>query len=158
MKTLYFIFISVSLIAGLRAQIPANAGGPLTAEEKTPASIQEKFKKEYPDVTPTWRKDEKYYVADFTDTNSFKGTTIAYDKNGNVVRRESEMENSTYPAAINNYFVKNYPGEKFKTWKSLDETGEQKYCIKREYQVLWFDKEGNYIDPEKKNEQTASAD
>jgi len=158
MKTLYFIFIFASLFVGFRAQIPATAGGPLTAEEKTPASIQEKFKKEYPEITPTWHVADNYYVADFTDTNSFKGTSIAYDKNGKVVRRESEMENSSYPAGINNYFVKNFPGEKFKTWKSQNERGEQRYCIKREYEVLWFDKEGNYIDPEKKNEQTASAD
>ena len=156
MKTLYFIFILAIFFNCLRAQIPANQGGKEPGAFQPPKEISEKFKKEYPQIIPTWRVDEKYYVADFSDTTSFKAITIVYDKKGKVMRRESEMENSSYPQAINDYFVKNYPGEKFKTWKSLDDKGIQSYCIKRPAGALWFDKEGNYIDPEKKNEQTAA--
>ena len=157
MKALYSFFILIAALNNLLAQIPAYEGGRNPQPFQPPKTIHEKFRSEYPDITPTWHVEEKYYVADFSDTVSFRGISIAYDKNGKVVRRESEMENSTYPAAINTYYVKNYPGEKFKTWKSIDDKGKHSYCIKREGGALWFDREGNYIDPQKKNEQTAAA-
>ena len=149
MKTLYALYLSLFLSVTGLSQLPAYQGGPEPSTFQPPKVVSEKFKREYPEVTPTWHVEEKYYVADFTDTISFKGISLVYDKNGKIVRRESEMENSTYPAKINDYFVKNYPGEKFKTYKCLDDKGIQSYCIKRPTGALWFDKEGNYI-PEKK--------
>jgi hypothetical protein len=154
MKNFYLLLLlSVCLAGLLRAQIPANEGGRVA--DQLPTFIEEKFKKEYPNITPTWHVDEKLYIAEFTDTNVFKGMRIAYDRNGRVVRRESEMENASYPASINDYYVKNYPGEKFKTWRSRDAKGIQRYCIKRDSDVLWFDNEGKYIDAQKKSEETA---
>jgi len=157
MKTLYSFFIFCLLLNVLSAQSPAYEGGKEPVAFQPSKKVLDKFKSEYPQITPTWKVEQNYYVADFSDTNSFKGITIVYDKNANVVRRESEMENSTYPQNINTYFVKNYPGEKFKTWKSIDDKGNHSYCIKRESEVLWFDNSGNYMDPQKKNEQTTAS-
>jgi len=148
MKILYLSLLFIFLLITVSAQVPANTGGPVA--NMPPSFIEEKFKKEYPGITPTWHMDERLYIADFTDTMSFRGISIVYDRKGKIVRRESEMENSTYPQRINDYFVKNYPGEKFKTWKCLDDKGIHSYCIKRPAGPLWFDKEGNYIEPEKK--------
>lgn len=157
MKTLYSLIAFSLLVFRLGAQIPAYEGGSKPVSFQPPKDIGDKFKKEYPEITPTWHVEEKYYIADFTDTISFKGISIVYDNNGKVVRRENEMENSSYPANINTYYVKNYPGEKFKTYKSVNDKGAPSYRIKRDSGILWFDNEGNYIDPEKKNEQTAAA-
>lgn len=156
MKILYLSVLFIFLLISLSAQIPANSGGPVA--DMPPSFIEENFKKEYPGITPTWHVDETLFIADFTDPNIFKGVSIVYDRKGNVVRRENEMENSTYPQAINEYFVKNYPGEKFKTWKCQDDKGMQGYCIKRPSGAVRFNKEGKYIEPEKKNDQTAAAE
>jgi len=158
MKTLYFIFIILSTCVIAQAQSPAYEGGNTPQSLQPPKVVAEKFKTEFPGIIPAWRIEDNYYVADFADTSSFKGRSIAYDKNAKIFRRESEVENSSYPSNINTYYMKNYPGEKFKTFKSWDEKGVPTYCIKRTSGSLWFDKEGNYINPEKKNEQTAAAD
>lgn len=156
MKTGYAVFIFYFTIGSLLAQLPAYEGGKQPQPFQPPKSIADKFRTEYPSVTPTWHVQKNNYVADFADTTTLRGISIVYDKNGKVLRRESEMENSTYPAKINTYFVTNYPGEKFKTWKCVDENGVQSYCIKRPTGPLWFDSSGNYLDPEKKNDPTAA--
>lgn len=158
MKTLYILLI-VCLMLNVKAQSPAYEGGKEPVAYQPSKKVLDKFKAEYPQITPTWKLERNNYVADFSDTTTFKAITIVYDKNAKVVRREMEVENSSYPQNINTYFVKNYPGEKFRTWKSYDDKGAQTYCIKRSEGAVWFDKEGNYIDPQKKNEEvTASAE
>lgn len=133
------------------AQIPANAGKEKTipAQVTPPQEITDKFNKEYPGIAANWRMDGKNFRAEFVDPNTFKGNCIVYDKDGNVIRRENEMENASYPSTINDYFIKHFPGEKFKTWTSLDPNGQKTYYIKRSGETVWFDKEGNYIDPKK---------
>ncbi|PBQ33546.1 hypothetical protein CNR22_17780 [Sphingobacteriaceae bacterium] len=159
MKTLYSLFIFFLMLNVLSAQSPAYEGGKEPVAYQPSKEVLDKFKSDYPQVTATWKIEKNYYVADFADTATFKGISIVYDKNANVVRRELEVENSSYPQNINTYFVKNYPGEKFRTWKSTDDKGSQTYCIKRPDGPLWFDAQGNYLDPQKKNEQaTASAE
>ena len=112
MKLLYSLALYALFLNFASAQIPAYQGGKNPVSFQPPKEIMEKFKKEFPEVNPIWRTEEKYYVADFSDTSTFKEMTIVYDKNGKVVRRESEMENSTYPGSINSFYVKNYPGER----------------------------------------------
>lgn len=159
MKTLYSLLIFSLMLNVLSAQSPAYEGGKEPVAYQPSKKVLDKFKSEYPQMTPTWKLEQNYYVADFSDTTTFKAITIVYDKNAKVVRREMEVENSSYPQNINAYFVKNYPGEKFRTWKSYDDKGAQTYCIKRSEGAVWFDKQGNYIDLQKKNEQaTASVD
>lgn len=154
MKTIYTLCLFFSVLL-FQAQLPIYEGGKNPKSFQPPPAIVEKFNSEYPEITPAWHVEKSYYVADFSDTTTLRGISIVYDKNGKIVRRESELENSTYPAKINTYFVKNYPGEKFRTWKCVDDRGTQSFCIKRPDGPLWFDNQGNYFDPEKKSEQTA---
>lgn len=156
MKKHGFLWIFISLFCVTRAQMPVNTGTSQPGKNLPPLFIENKFRQEYPDITPVWYEEDKFYIAQFTDTNVFKGINIVYDRKGKVVRRESELDNSSYPQAINDYFVKHYPGEKFRTWKSQDDQGTQRYCIRRSAGVLWFDQEGRYLEPEKKNAQTAA--
>ena len=152
MKNYLFFALLFSLLSS-GAQIPANAARDksLPAKITPPPVIEEKFKNEFPAVTPSWKMDGQNFKAEYVDPVTFKGNTIVYDKEGNVIRRENEMENSSYPQGINDYYIKRFPGEKFKTWSSQDNTGERSYFIKRENEVVWFDKEGLYIEPGKKS-------
>jgi hypothetical protein len=151
MRNFLFFALSILVLAG-SAQIPADAarGKSLPAQITPPPAIEEKFKNEHPSVTPTWSMDGQNFKAEFIDPATFKGNSIVYDKEGNVMRRENEMENSSYPQGINDFYIKKYPGEKFKTWSSQDNSGERSYFIRRDNEIVWFDKEGNYIDPQKK--------
>ena len=131
----------------VQAQIPANAAKEREVPQKItpPQIILDKFTKEYPNITPSWRMDGQNFMAEFMDPMTMKGVAIVYDKEGNVVRRENEMENSSYPQSINDYYIKTYPGEKYKTWSSLDQKGVRSFFIKREKETVWFDKEGKPV-------------
>ncbi len=150
MKQLLFIALLICTMNST-AQIPVDAGQDKTipAQVVPPQAIVDKFIKEYPGITPSWRMDGKNFQAEFVNPTTFKGNVIVYDKDGNVIRRENEMENASYPPNINTYFIKKYPGEKFKTWTTQNENGEETYYIKRNNEIVWFDKNGNYISPAK---------
>jgi hypothetical protein len=160
MKKYYlFVALSLALLTGLTAQSTSGRGRMEKPSEQAqpPQEIVDKFTKEHPGITPAWHMDGKNFAAEYVDPNTFKGISIVYAPDGSVLRRESEMENSSYPAGINDYYIKKYPGEKFKTWRSLDDKGVQSYYIKRANETVWFDQEGRYIDPEKKNGETAAS-
>jgi hypothetical protein len=160
MKKYYLLLLLSICILDITAQTPVTAGSPkeITTPVEPPSAIAEKFKNEFPGITPIWHIDGKNFVAEFVDPNTFKGISVVYDKDGNIIRRESELENSSYPSSINDYYIKKYPGEKFKTWRSADEKGQVTYYIKRQSGLVWFDKEGKYIEPEKKKEETAAVE
>jgi hypothetical protein len=141
---LLFLTLSVCMVS---AQAPLTAGRERDVPQQInpPKVILDKFTKEYPRVTPSWRMDGQNFVAEFVDPVSLKGVSVVYDKEGNVVRKESEVENASYPQGINDYYIKKYPGEKFKTWSSLDDKGERRYFIRREKETVWFDQEGHVI-------------
>src|SRR3954471_2149892 len=151
MRKILFLFCVMALVQ-LDAQVPANAAEKKALPESItpPDNILEKFNKEYPGITASWRMDGQNFKAEFVDPNTLKGNSIVYDKAGNVVRRENEMENASYPESINQYYIKHFPGEKFKTWSSQDDKGERSYYIKRNSETVWFDKEGKYIEPKRK--------
>jgi hypothetical protein len=148
-----FVLLLLSFTFFMQAQIPADAAKekPLPEKITPPQKILEKFTKEYPGVTPSWRMDGQNFMAEFVDPLTLKGCSIVYDKDANVLRRENEMENSSYPQSINDYYIKKFPGEKFKTWSSLDTKGERSYFIKREKEIVWFDKEGKPLEAVGKN-------
>jgi len=147
MKYIYFLILSF-LFLQQTAQTPLTAmkEKTLTAEVDPPAVVKENFKKEFPEVTPVWKMDGVNFRAEFVDAVSLKGRSVTYDPNGKVLRRESEMDNASYPQAINDYFIKKYPGEKFKTWTTTDAQGEKAYYIRREAGLVWFDKDGQPVE------------
>jgi hypothetical protein len=148
MKKTYLVFILTILNYGfIVSQTPVTAGKEKDVPQKItpPQVVLDKFTKTYPDITPGWKMDGKNFVASFVDPNTLKNVNIVYDKDGNVIRKETELENSSYPQSINDYYIKKYPGEKYKTWSSVDNTGTPTYYIKRATETIWFDKNGNFV-------------
>jgi hypothetical protein len=114
-------------------------------QEQVPAEIRDKFNNERPGVPAVWRKDGDNYMVNFTDPDSNRGQIIVYDKNGAVLRRESELDNTAYPQSISEYYFRHYPGEKFRTWASEDQQGVKTFFIDRKSEIIRFDKDGKMI-------------
>jgi hypothetical protein len=51
------------------------------------------------------------------------------------------------PGPINDYYNKNYPGETFRTWSTVNEKGEEYYFSNRKSETLRFNKEGKLVSP-----------
>ena len=117
MKNLIIVFFAfcINIIA---SQTPAMVGG-----IEPPVIVKETFTKQHPEITPNWSNDDKNYKATFEDPKTAKQVIIVYDKKGEVIRKESELDNMNYPKSIHEYYTKNYPEEKYTTWSVQDHTG-----------------------------------
>src|SRR4051812_27760320 len=106
MRSILFLLAYLPLFC--LAQAPATAGRAkdLTETVHPPQVVLDKFTREFPEVTPSWRMDGQNFKAEFMDPLTLKGTAIVYDKEGRVIRRENEVDNTSYPQSINDYFIK----------------------------------------------------
>ena len=148
MKKLLLLFCVALVAGGLHAQegktstntdrVPADPG-------QVPTQVTEKFNREYPGVTGGWTRDGENFRVEFTDPKTRMGHVIIYDRNGDVIRRESEVDQ--VPQTINDYYNKTYPGEKIRTWESSNAKGEKEYYTWRDKEQVRFDREGKYIAP-----------
>lgn len=144
-----FLFFVLSLVVFATPTFPQKQAkksvDSAVPQAKPPQVVIDNFTKEYPDITPGWRVDGENFIADFVDPNTLKGVRIVYDKDGRVIRRENELENASYPQSINDYFIKKYPGEKYRTWTSQDNAGVKRYFIMRQDETIYFDQEGKPV-------------
>ncbi len=94
----------------------------------------------------------------FVDPESKLGRVLVYDKKGNVVRSENEVDSTGYPTAIGDYYSDNYPGETFQVWSTDDKTGGKTlYFSNRNEETIWFDQQGKVV-PSKKANNAVKAD
>ncbi|MBA2611358.1 MAG: hypothetical protein H0U95_05250 [Bacteroidetes bacterium] len=111
---------------------------------KGPKKLVAKFSCEYPDVQPSWRSDGVNYEASYMDKNKLKHV-IVYDKDGNLIRKESELDYKEYPISINKYYSQRFPEEKFRILQSETASGQKYYFAKRKNNILKFDTAGNFL-------------
>jgi hypothetical protein len=137
--------LSVLLAGSINAQTVHPGSTVSDDPNEVPSLVKENFTREQPGDAGTWTKDGDNYRVEFTDKESRLGHVIVYDRNGNVVRRDSEIEN--VPAPINDYYKKNYPGETFRTWSAKDEKGGNYYYSNRQSETLRFNNEGKLVVP-----------
>ena len=113
---------------------------------QTPDPVKEKFKSTHPEATnPYWKaeKDNMYRV-NYTDNNVRHA--IVYDKEGNVVSEEMEVQATAVPDNINEYYKKRGADGTTKTysvWQVKDKDGNVMYYSEYEGKTAYFDKEGN---------------
>ena len=125
-------------------------GVKLTPAVEPSSIILSKFSYDNPNIRPVWsREDDNVYAALYRDETTNLGKIIRYDMNGNVLSRQNEMENNTYPVAISKYYLKRYPGEKYAVW-SYESNGNKTYYINREEETVWFNSTGKYAREVKK--------
>jgi hypothetical protein len=152
-KFILIAFASLSLaMSGQEGQTSPGTDRTPADPGTVPSQVVDRFNKEYPGISGNWSKDGDNFRVEFTDPASRMGHVIIYDRNGEVVRRESELDH--IPQSINEYYNQNYPGEKLKTWAAEDVTGNRYYYSWRNSQELRFDQEGRVMTPAK--DKTAS--
>jgi hypothetical protein len=148
MKKLLLFICAILATTGVCAQegkttpdsdrVPADPG-------QVPTQVTEKFNREYPGVTGSWTRDGENFRVEFTDPKTRMAHVIIYDRNGDVIRRESEVDQ--VPQSINEYYNKTWPGEKIRTWQADNTKGEKEYFTWRDREQVRFDREGKYIAP-----------
>jgi hypothetical protein len=112
-----------------------------------PPVIEHKFNVENPEATAVWSKDGSQYSARFVNPINNLGSILVYDTTGKEIRREKELENSDYPAPINDYFMNKYPGEGYAVWSSTDSEGNSTFYSQHNDHTIRFDKNGHLVAP-----------
>jgi hypothetical protein len=112
---------------------------------QTPEIVREKFRKEFPEAKPSWKSEGENYSATYIDQKTQLKNIIVYDKGGNVLRKENELDPLNYPSGISEHYKKNYPAEKYSVWQTEEKSGERKYYGTRSNKIQWFDENGEII-------------
>lgn len=151
MKRIFFLSAFIWMMSALSAQTSNSNDAAQNLDPKlVPAVAVQNFNAQFPSVTPAWHLDGKDYRASYIDPQSKLGRIIVYDKDGQVVRSENEVDNTGYPSAIGDFYSDNYPGETYQVWSTDDKTGARTlYYSNRNEETLWFDKDGKTL-PAKK--------
>jgi hypothetical protein len=151
-------WVMVPLTVLLAAQyLCAQGAASLTAKKQdapvslVPVKVHEKFILENPDIQARWKTDNGVFTAQYINPLNNMGYMIVYDSLGNVLRREKELENQEYPALINDYFTKEFPGEGYVVWSSVDSAGNHLYYSDHNSRILKFDKNGHLLNPARVN-------
>jgi hypothetical protein len=140
MKTMIIAFFTLLGLGTAIAQTDTSRVPKMTP----PKPVQSRFTTDYPNISPTWGAQGMNYTAQYTDQSSNQHRMVVYDRNGNVLSTDAEVDNTVYPVAISDYYTKNFPNEKYVVWSSQDGNGNINYYSKRKTEVLWFDKSGAY--------------
>jgi len=141
-KALLFAILLLSINFSIAQEGKTPADKTQASSGQVPNVVIERFNREYPGVSGNWSVDGENFKVQFTDPQSHLGHIIVYDSNGEVLRRESELDGPKNPNAINDYFKKNYPGEQLKTWQVEEKNGDVSYYANRKEEVLRFNKDG----------------
>ncbi len=133
------------------SQIPEKQGEDVSLDPKqVPAVAVQNFTSQNPNATPAWRMDGQNYRASYVDPQSKLGRIVVYDKNGNVVRTENEVDNAHYPSSIGDYYSEKYPGETYQVWLTDEQDGAKAlYYTNRNAETIWFDKNGKIMPAQK---------
>ncbi len=110
-----------------------------------PIVVERKFLMEFPEARPQWKSDGLRYTAQFINPLNNFGYILVYDGEGNVVRREKELEAQEYPALIHDYLNQKYPGEGMVVWSSVDSSGNQSFYASKNSDLIFFDKNGQVM-------------
>jgi hypothetical protein len=119
------------------------------AVAQTPA-LKEKFKKDNPNAMNTvWKaeKDNSYRVT-YSDNKTEYATV--YDKDGNVIMRQTVVKDKSIPSGITEYYTKRTTGTNdyspsYTVWQSTDKNGNVSYYSEYKGKQTWFDKDGKVV-------------
>jgi hypothetical protein len=136
--------------------VPGGGMPPAARTDRTvatpPENIRQRFETTYPgSVSVAWKIEGDNFKVNYTDPKTKLEHVIVYDKDGNVVRREDETDNLTYPSDIAEFYTKKYPKETFRVWQTELEPGVISYFIVRKGKTLWFDQTGKPTEGKKKD-------
>ena len=107
-----------------------------------PPVVEQKFVLEHPDSKAVWETEGSNFRAKFINPVNNLGYITVYDPQGNIIRREREMETDEVPAKVATYMQKNTRGQGFVVWSVVDSVGSLSYYSPRPEGTIVFDKSG----------------
>jgi hypothetical protein len=111
-----------------------------------PESATSRFTSDYPAEIADWYIiDDNYYKACYTDSKTRLERAIVYDKNGQVIREENELDYTYVPYSLINYYSTNSKKEDFHVWETQTEKGDKVYVSKMNGKIDYFDKDAKYL-------------
>jgi hypothetical protein len=131
----------------------------MNSQSNVPNNIRMDFDKNYPGVNATWKSENGYYNAYYTDAMN-QQHTVEFDKNGKMVWHRSMVSKTSVPQGISDYYTSKYPNEKdYAVWQEENPSGVKTYYTLNGENRLYFDENGNYTrsmrlsanDPDYKN-------
>ena len=121
-----------------------------TVLAQAPDMVKEKFKKDNPNAMGTTWKNEKdnTYRVTYTDNKIERG--IVYDKDGNVVSRQTIVKDASIPTGITEYYSKRATDSKeyapkYTVWQTTDKNGNVTYYTESNGRNTYFDKDGKLM-------------
>jgi hypothetical protein len=108
-----------------------------------PYPVTNNFSSNYPGMNPNWSMTNNNYRAEYSDRGVNRA--VIYDKDGNLLNREMELNTTDYPDGVNDYFTKNFPNKKYKVWSSEDQAGTKSYYSHYNDDLYLFDNQGKYV-------------
>jgi hypothetical protein len=113
---------------------------------QTPNAAKDNFKTKYPDATNVYwtpSKDDSYKV---NYTQKDMKYALVYDKNGNIISEERELQTASVPPTIADYYTKRMGDNKtgtYTVWEVKDKDGTVSYTSEFQGKTAYFDKDGN---------------
>lgn len=150
MKKLIYIAAALTINAGIYAQTDAaapvntvNTNTESVDASTTPEAITKHFNNDYPNEIATWHKDGDNYKAYYIDSQTKLRRTVVYDKNGNDISEDYELEYNEIPYGIVNYYSSTSKQDNnYHVWERETNKGEIVYVSKMDGKTAYFDKNG----------------
>ena len=136
----------VILLAGIAI---SSASCAQSKENKVvPKVVSEAFAKEYPNTKVEWDIEDDGFEAEFKLNG--KDASADYDKNGNKLAIEIEVNESELPTSVLTYIKTNYPNQKIKESAKITDsknvvTYEAEIKIDGKNSDLLFDAKGSFL-------------
>jgi len=136
MKKLLVIVALAAFSAGTMAQAPD--------------MVKEKFKKDNPNAMGSVWKNEKDNTYRVTYSENKIEHGIVYDKDGNVVSRQTVVKDASIPTGITEYYSKRATNSKeyapkYTVWQTTDMNGNVTYYSESNGRSTYFDKDGKIV-------------
>jgi len=114
---------------------------------QAPDMVKEKFKKDNPNAMSTVWKNEKDNTYRVTYSENKAERAIIYDKDGNIVSKQTVVKDASIPTGITEYYSKRATNSKeyapnYTVWQTTDMKGNVTYYSESSGRYAYFDKDG----------------
>jgi hypothetical protein len=126
-----------------------------------PNEVTQSFKTTYPNQTDVeWESEGDYFESEF-EVNG-KEKSVVFDKEGNIVLTETEINTSELPAAVIQYLANNYSTVDIEEAEKIESSEGLRYEVVIEIDddeaELIFDGQGNFIELEQDEDDAGEED
>jgi hypothetical protein len=143
MKYCILFFSFIQLLSAQSNGVPT--GVRLTPAPELPSIVNDRFRRDFPNVRPDWQEAGENYSASFLDDSTHLPGTAVYSSTGELLTRRSRLQKGSYPQPIDQYFSSERPGEAFDLWREDNKDKSLLYFGISRSDTLWFGAQGNYL-------------